>query len=46
MLWDGSFESWLHYGIRTQPSLVLLAPDGEVIDSWSGLPLDEVLGRL
>lgn len=36
MLWDGSFESWQHFGVFSQPQAILLAPDGSVIEGWAG----------
>ena len=44
MLWDPSFESWIHFGIQSQPSGVLLDRDGFVIDAWLGpIPEERVL---
>ncbi len=44
MVWDESFESWLFYGVRGQPTAILVAPDGTAIAAWQGLfPEDEVL---
>ena len=44
MLWDESFETWQAIGITSQPSAVLLAPDGSPITGWVGpFPEDEVL---
>ena len=37
MLWDGSFDSWQHFGVFSQPTAILLAPDGNVIDGWAGM---------
>ena len=44
MLWDESFESWQVIGVRSQPTAVMLAPDGTPIAGWLGMfPEDEVL---
>jgi len=42
LLWDSGFDSWNHFGFRIQPSAALLAPDGEILETWVGLPLSEV----
>ena len=47
MLWDPSFESWIHFGIPGQPAGVLLDADGSVIDAWLGpIPEDRVLATI
>ena len=44
MLWDGSFGSWQHFGVFSQPTAILIAPDGTVLDGWAGMfPEDTVL---
>ena len=44
MLWDESFQSWMEIGITSQPSALLLAPDGTPLAGWIGpFPQDEVL---
>ncbi len=44
MYWDETFDSWLAFGVSSQPAAVLLSPDGEVLGSWRGMfPVDEVL---
>lgn len=44
MLWDESFLSWQVIGITSQPSAVMLQPDGTPITGWIGpFPEDEVL---
>jgi hypothetical protein len=44
MYWDDTFESWVAFGVRSQPAAVLLSPSGEVLDAWSGMfPVDTVL---
>ena len=44
MLWDESFESWQVIGVTSQPSAVMLAPDGTPIEGWIGMyPEDTVL---
>lgn len=34
MLWDPSGESWIHYGVTSQPTVVVLSADGEVQGTW------------
>ncbi len=47
MLWDPSFESWIHFGIPGQPAGVLLDADGNVVDTWLGpIPEERVLDTL
>lgn len=36
MYWDETYESWLGFGIRTQPAAALLSPTGEVLAAWLG----------
>lgn len=44
MLWDESFVSWQVIGITSQPSAIMLAPDGTPIEGWVGMyPEDTVL---
>lgn len=44
MLWDESFISWQTIGVTSQPTAVMLAPDGTPITGWIGaFPEDEVL---
>ena len=44
MYWDETFESWLAFGVASQPAAVLLSPDGEVLGGWLGMfPTDDVL---
>jgi peroxiredoxin len=44
MLWDESFESWLELGVTSQPTAVLLTPDGTIMTGWVGrFPEDVVL---
>jgi hypothetical protein len=37
MLWDESFVSWQTIGITSQPSAVMLAPDGTPLEGWVGM---------
>jgi len=37
MLWDESFESWQVIGITSQPSAIMLAPDGTPLEGWVGM---------
>ena len=44
MIWDESFASWQYYGVRGQPTAILVDPSGEPITGWFGrFPEDEVL---
>lgn len=44
MLWDESFESWIELGVTSQPTSVLLTPDGTIITGWVGaVPEEQVL---
>ena len=44
MYWDETFESWLAFGVTSQPTIALLAPNGDVLGGWRGaIPEDEVL---
>ena len=44
MYWDETFESWVAFGVASQPAAALLSPTGEVLGSWRGMfPIDEVL---
>ena len=44
MLWDESFESWIELGVSSQPTAILLTPDGTIITGWVGrFPEDTVL---
>lgn len=44
MLWDESFQSWLELGVTSQPTAVLLTPDGTIMTGWVGrFPEDVVL---
>ena len=36
MIWDESFGSWQHYGVRGQPTALLVDASGEVIQAWLG----------
>ena len=44
MLWDESFVSWQTIGVTSQPTVVMLQPDGTPITGWvGGIPEAEVL---
>ena len=49
MVWDPSFESWLHYGIQINSEVWLLDPDGNRIgQKFFGLDeghIDDLLSR-
>ena len=43
MLWDKSGQSWVHFGIRSQPAAVLLDKNGKIIKVYkSGVDLDAI----
>lgn len=44
MTWDESFETWQYYGVRGQPTAILVDPTGNPLIGWSGaFDEDEVL---
>lgn len=44
MLWDSTFISWQTIGVTSQPTAVMLQPDGTPIQGWIGaFPEAEVL---
>jgi thiol-disulfide isomerase/thioredoxin len=44
MLWDETFESWTPFGVRSQPSFIVLDRDGNSLGGWTGgFPEDEVV---
>lgn len=44
MLWDESFESWVAFGVQSQPAAILFAADGTVLEGWLGpFPEEAVL---
>ncbi len=44
MYWDETGESWIAFGVVSQPAAVLLSPTGEILGGWLGMfPTDEVL---
>ena len=44
MLWDPTFESWMHFGITGQPAGMLATADGKLVGQWrGGIPEDDVL---
>jgi hypothetical protein len=44
MYWDDTFESWVAFGVASQPAATLLSPSGEPLGAWRGMfPIDEVL---
>lgn len=36
MIWDESFTSWQYYGVRGQPSAILVDASGEPVQGWTG----------
>lgn len=34
MVWDATGESWIHFGVTNQPTVVVVSPDGEVEATW------------
>lgn len=44
MLWDETFETWVAFGVSSQPAAMLFAADGQFITGWLGpFPEKEVL---
>ena len=44
MIWDESFTTWEYYGVRGQPTAILVDPTGEPIEAWLGrFDIDSVL---
>lgn len=44
MIWDESFTSWQYYGVRGQPTAILVDSSGEPIQGWVGrFDFEEVL---
>lgn len=44
MIWDESFATWQYYGVRGQPTAILVDETGEPIQAWAGrFDFDEVL---
>ncbi len=46
MIWDESFESWSYYGVRGQPTAILVDATGEPITGWTGNFDEEEVIRL
>lgn len=36
MYWDPGFDSWNYYQVRSQPTAILLDPQGNPIQGWRG----------
>lgn len=36
MIWDESFTSWQYYGVRGQPTAILVDAGGNPIQGWAG----------
>jgi thiol-disulfide isomerase/thioredoxin len=34
MVWDATGETWIHFGITNQPTVVVVSPEGEVQATW------------
>lgn len=34
MVWDATGETWIHFGVTNQPTVVVVSPDGEVQATW------------
>jgi len=44
MTWDPGFDSWIYYGVNSQPTAILVDPAGNPLAGWRGaFDLDEVL---
>lgn len=37
MTWDASFATWEYYQVRSQPTVILVDPDGLPMGQWFGL---------
>jgi len=37
MTWDESFETWSYYDVRSQPTIILVEPDGAILGRWNRL---------
>ena len=37
MTWDETFETWLYYDVRSQPTIILVDKDGMPLGGWHGL---------
>lgn len=46
MVWDSGFDSWNHYDVSSQPTLVLVGADGSELGRWNSLnaEIDGLLG--
>ena len=43
MIWDESFDTWSHYNVRSQPTLIIVDADGNFVEGWNGLaPFDKI----
>ena len=45
MTWDATFETWNHYEVRGQPTLILVDQGGQPLGTWHSLS-DELIQRL
>jgi peroxiredoxin len=48
-LWDGkgSFsETWIKYGVQGIPTFFLIAPNGKIIDKWTGYAKGSLINKL
>lgn len=34
MVWDATGETWVHFGVTNQPTVVVVSPEGEVQATW------------
>ena len=36
MIWDAGFDTWSYYGVRGQPTAILVDKTGQPIKGWQG----------
>lgn len=47
MVWDAGFDTWNHYSVRGQPTIILLDPAGNQVAGWVGaFSQDDVLAAV
>ena len=46
LVWDESYRSWVHFGVRSQPAGILLDAKGAVLKRWNIIRLNEVKALL
>ena len=44
MIWDQGFDTWVYYGVRGQPTAILVDVEGNPLQGWRGrFDVEEVL---